>query len=87
MVSATTAKKILREEQLGPVGNRPGPTWREFLRTQAASVVAVDFFTVDTVGSSDRTFCSLSKSPVAACTSRGAPPTLMPNGSRSERGR
>ena len=49
VVSATTVKKILREEQLGPAGKRRGPTWREFLRAQAASVIAVDFFTVDTV--------------------------------------
>ena len=49
MVSATTLQKILREERLGPAGKRPGPSWREFLRTQAASVLAVDFFTVDTV--------------------------------------
>jgi putative transposase len=49
IVSATTVKKILREEQLGPPGKRRGPTWREFLRAQAASVIAVDFFTVETV--------------------------------------
>jgi putative transposase len=49
VVSATTVKKILREEQLGPAGTRKGPSWREFLRTQAKSVIAVDFFTVDTV--------------------------------------
>jgi putative transposase len=49
VVSATTVKKILREEQLGPAGKRKGPSWREFLRAQAKSVVAVDFFTVDTV--------------------------------------
>ena len=48
-VSATTVKKILRQEQLGPAGKRRGPTWREFLRAQATSVIAVDFFTVDTV--------------------------------------
>lgn len=48
-VSATTVKKILRQQQLGPAGTRRGPTWREFLRAQAASVIAVDFFTVDTV--------------------------------------
>jgi putative transposase len=48
VVSATTVKKILRQEQLGPAGKRPGPTWRQFLRAQAASVIAVDFFTVDT---------------------------------------
>jgi len=48
VVSATTVKRILRQEQLGPAGKRRGPTWREFLRAQAASVMAVDFFTVDT---------------------------------------
>jgi len=48
-VSATTVKKILREEQLGPAGRRRGPTWHEFLRAQAAGMLAVDFFTVDTV--------------------------------------
>jgi putative transposase len=49
VVSATTVRKILREEQLGPSGKRPGPSWREFLCTQAKSVIAVDFFTVDTL--------------------------------------
>jgi putative transposase len=49
IVSATTVKKILCGEQLGPAGKRRGPTWRDFLRTQATSVIAVDFFTVDTV--------------------------------------
>jgi putative transposase len=49
IVSATTVKKILRAEQLGPAGQRPGPSWREFLRAQANSMMAVDFFTVDTI--------------------------------------
>ena len=49
VVSATTVRKILREEQLGPAGKRKGPSWREFLRAQANSMIAVDFFTVDTV--------------------------------------
>ena len=48
MVSATTVKKILRAQGLGPTVRR-GPLWREFLRTQAHSILAVDFFTVDTV--------------------------------------
>jgi len=39
----------LREEQLGPAGTRKEPSWREFLRAQAKSMIAVDFFTVDTV--------------------------------------
>jgi putative transposase len=48
-VSATPVKTILRSEHLGPAGDRRGPTWRQFLRAQAKSVIAVDFFTVDTV--------------------------------------
>src|SRR4029077_2646557 len=49
VVSATTVKKTLRAERLGPTAQRRGPSWREFLRTQAKSIIAVDFFTVDTV--------------------------------------
>jgi len=48
-VSATTVKKVLREEGLGPAGTRQGPSWRDFLRAQANSMMAVDFFAVDTV--------------------------------------
>ena len=42
-------KKILHETQLGPAGKRKGPSWREFVRAHAKSIIAVDFFTVDTV--------------------------------------
>ncbi len=49
VASATTVRKILREEQLGPANKRKGPTQREFLRTQAKSIIVVDFFTIDTV--------------------------------------
>jgi hypothetical protein len=49
VVSATTVKKILRQEQLGPAGRRRGLSWREFLRAQGQSILAVNFFTVDTV--------------------------------------
>jgi len=49
VVSATTVRKVLRDGGLGPAGRRPGPSWREFLRAQARSVIAVDFFTVDTI--------------------------------------
>ncbi len=48
-VSATTVRKILRQAGLGPAGERSGLTWRAFLRAQAASMLAVDFFTVETV--------------------------------------
>lgn len=48
-VSPTTVRKILRDHGLGPAGNRGGLSWREFLRAQAAGVLAVDFFTVETI--------------------------------------
>jgi transposase InsO family protein len=49
VVSASTVKRVLRDERVGPAGKRTGPSWREFLRAQAQSAIAVDFFTVDTV--------------------------------------
>ena len=49
VVSASSVKKVLWDERLGPAGKRDGPSWREFRRAQAKSVMAVDFFTVDTV--------------------------------------
>ncbi len=48
-VSATTVRKVLRQAGLGPAGVRAGLSWREFLRAQAHSMLAVDFFTVETV--------------------------------------
>ena len=48
VASATTVRKVLRAQGIGPAGRR-GPSWREFLRTQAQSIVATDFFIVDTV--------------------------------------
>jgi putative transposase len=49
VVSATTVRKVLRTAHMGPAPRRSGPSWREFLQMQAKSVLAVDFFTVDTL--------------------------------------
>src|SRR5262249_40225992 len=49
VVAATTVKKIVRAEGLGPGPQRRGTSWREFLRTQAKSIIAADFFAIDTV--------------------------------------
>jgi putative transposase len=48
-ISATTVKKILAQAGLGPVGSRGGLSWRAFLRAQAKSMLAFDFFTVETI--------------------------------------
>ncbi len=47
-VSASSIRRLLRRHGLGP-SPRSGPTWSEFLCSQAKSVLATDFFTVDTV--------------------------------------
>jgi putative transposase len=44
-VSPTTVRRLLARAGLGPAG----PGWRGFLRAQAASIVACDFFTVERV--------------------------------------
>jgi putative transposase len=49
-VSATSVRMILRRHGLGPAPRRSGPTWTQFLRTQAAGVLACDFLTVETIG-------------------------------------
>jgi putative transposase len=48
-VAPATVWNILRTSGLDPAPRRTGPSWREFCRTQAASMLACDFFTVDTV--------------------------------------
>ena len=40
---------ILQRHGLDPSPGRSGPTWGEFLRAQATTMLACDFFTVDTV--------------------------------------
>jgi transposase InsO family protein len=48
-ISATSVRKMLVEGGLGPAGQRGGLSWRDFIRRQAKSMIACDFFTVDTV--------------------------------------
>jgi putative transposase len=48
-VSASTVWNLLARAGLGPAPRRSGQTWREFCRAQAYSMLACDFFHVDTV--------------------------------------
>ena len=50
MISATTVRAWLRAAGLGPAGKRRETTWREFVRAHRHSLLAVDFFTVETIG-------------------------------------
>ncbi len=48
-VSATAIRTLPGRHGLGPAPRRDGVSWRVFLRQQAASILACDFFTVETV--------------------------------------
>jgi putative transposase len=48
-VSPTSIRRFLARARLKPAPRRDGPTWREFLRAQATSIVACDFLTVESV--------------------------------------
>src|SRR6266540_972276 len=47
-VSATAIRMLVRRNGIGPPPRRAGPTWSEFLRSQARGILAADFFTVET---------------------------------------
>ena len=48
-VSPSTVWKILHAAGIDPAPRRSGSSWRQFLHSQAAVIVAVDFLHVDTV--------------------------------------
>jgi transposase InsO family protein len=48
-VSPTSSRRLLAQAKLDPAPRRSGPSWREFLCAQAASIVACDFFTVESI--------------------------------------
>ena len=48
-VAPSTVWEILHAAGIDPAPRRSGPGWRQFLRAQAAGIVAVDFLHVDTV--------------------------------------
>jgi len=48
-VSATTVRRVLQKAGLDPTGGMYSLSWRDFVRAQARTILATDFFTVDTV--------------------------------------
>jgi putative transposase len=48
-IATSTVWQILHEAGIDPAPRRSGPSWRQFLTTQAKAVLAVDFVHVDTV--------------------------------------
>jgi putative transposase len=48
-LASSSVWAILRRHGIEPTPRRSGPSWAEFLRAQATTRLACDFFTVDTV--------------------------------------
>ncbi len=48
-IAASTVWQILHDAGIDPAPRRAGPTWKQFLTTQARGILAVDFVHVDTV--------------------------------------
>ena len=46
-VAASTVWEILTRAGIPPAPRRAGPTWAQFLHSQAQAIIATDFFTVD----------------------------------------
>ena len=46
-VAASTVWEILKTHGTGPAPRRTGPTWSQFLRSQADAILACDFFTAE----------------------------------------
>src|SRR5271155_761332 len=48
-LSPSSVWNILQRQGLDPSPQRSGPSWSQFLKAQATTMVACDFFAVDTV--------------------------------------
>lgn len=48
-VSATAIRSVLKRARVPPAGRRSQLTWKQFLTAHAETLVATDFFSVDTV--------------------------------------
>jgi transposase InsO family protein len=46
-VAASTVWEFLKKAGIDPAPRRSGPTWSQFLRSQAEAILACDFFTAD----------------------------------------
>jgi len=49
IVSMTSIRRLLTRAGLEPAPRRGGPSWGEFLKSQATSMIACDFFRVETI--------------------------------------
>ena len=59
-VGASTIRRVLKRLGIPPAPHRSRSTWRQFLRSQAATMLACDFFHVDCAVTLRRVYVSFS---------------------------
>jgi hypothetical protein len=72
-IGASTVWAILHRAGVDPAPTRSAVSWRQFLRAQANGVLAVDFFTVDTVLLQRLYVLLCSRWPAGGSTCSGSP--------------
>lgn len=82
-VSATSVRNVLMKAGLPPVPQRDRESWRRFLRAHGESILACDFFTVDTIWLRRSTSSPSSRSAAAGSNTSPARATRTPTGCSS----
>lgn len=84
-VAASSVWKVLRTAGVDPTPNRTGPSWTQFIRSQAKAVIATDFAASTPSRCDGSTSCSSSRSGRVACISRESRPTRPGRGPPNRR--
>ena len=78
-VAASTVWEILKASGIGPARQQTGPTWPQFLRSQAEAILACDFFTADLLDGAQAYVLAVIEHAIRRIRSSGSP--CIPPGS------
>ena len=79
-VAASTVCRILKKAGIDPAPRRSGPTWSQFLRSQAETILACDFFTTDLLNGIQAYVLAVIEDTTGASASSASPRTRPGNG-------